>query len=169
MTLVRFFVLALALLAAAGCGAKKKPEITSLQRKEAANIYSEAQFALTIRDYPRAEGLLAKATELCPDTGPYWTTLGTTRMKLKQRDAARKAYQQALEVYGEAAAEAKTDPQPRLEQVTILLLLGRADDAKALLDKLPKEFPDNRQVRAYIDGKMLERMLADPKFKEVAL
>ena len=168
MKLTRIFLMAATILAlVSGCSAKKK-EITTLQRKEAANLVSEAQFALTLRDYARAEGLLAKAAELCPDTGEYWMNLGSARMRLGQRDAAKKAYQSGLAAYEQEAAQNKADPQPALQQVTALALLGRVDDARALLEKIPSQFPDNRTIRAAVDNKMLDRMLADPKFKEVA-
>src|ERR1700709_2734750 len=73
----------------AGCGRK---EITSTQRKEAANLASEAQFALTLRDYARAEPLMAKATEVCGDSSQYWQTLGMVRRKLGNRSGAKDAY-----------------------------------------------------------------------------
>jgi tetratricopeptide (TPR) repeat protein len=164
-------IAALMVALATGCGGQKKKasEITSLQRKEAANLASEAQFALTLRDHARAEGLFLKAAELCPDTGEYWLILGQTRMKLSQKDGARTAYKQALDAF-EAEAKAKpTEPQPVLQQVTTLALLGRYDEARALIGKLPTLFPDNRAVRSYGDNKTLDRMLADPKFKELAL
>ncbi len=167
MKLARIFFAAAVVAGAVGCA--KKKEITSLQRKEAATLVSEAQFALTLRDYPRAEDLFAKASVLCPDTGQFWTRLGTTRMKLGQRATAKDAYQKALEAFEDEAKEKKTEPQPVLEQVTVLILLGRVDDARALVGKLPARFPDNRNVRTFVEGKTLDRMLADPSFKEVSL
>jgi Flp pilus assembly protein TadD len=171
MKLQRAVALSLAVFVlggAAGCG-KRKTEITSLQRKEAANLISEAQFALTLRDQARAEGLLTKAAETCPDTGEYWLLLGQTRMKLGQKDGARTAYKRALEAFDDEAKAKKTDPQPVLQQITVLALLGRIDDAKASIEKLPARFPGNRSIRSFTDGKVLDRMLADPKFKELAL
>ena len=91
-----FFALAvLVVLGAAGCRPPPK-EITSLQRKEAATLVSEAEFALQLKDLARAEGLLAKAADLCPDTGKYWVDLGSVRVRLGKKDAARTAYLAAL-------------------------------------------------------------------------
>ena len=60
MKLLRLLVTAGVLLLGAGCGgAKKKKEITEANRKEASLNVSEAQFALSVRDYARAEPLLA--------------------------------------------------------------------------------------------------------------
>lgn len=90
------------LLLAAGCGLGKN-KITDLQRKEAAHLASEAEFAMTLRDYARAEGTLAKVVELCPDTGPYWMNLGTARIRLGNRGGAKEAYQSALRAFAAAA------------------------------------------------------------------
>ena len=164
--------IALALAAAAplaftGCGSKKK--ITELQRKEAAHLVSEAEFALTLRDWARAEGLLAKAVQICPDTGAYWLSLGTTRMRLGQRGPAKDAYQTALEAFADEAATNRSDPDPWLRQAYVLALLGRVDDGRALLDKAAKQFPQDRNVRGFIEGKQLDRLIEQPDFKQVAL
>jgi tetratricopeptide (TPR) repeat protein len=160
-------VLAIAFVVA-GCGAKKK-EISTLNRNQAATFVSEAQFAISVRDHARAEGLLTKATELCPDTGEYWMALGQTRIRLNQREGAKTAYKRALEAFQDNAKTKKSEPQPVFQQVMVLALLGRVDEARALQEKLLTLFPDNRAARNYIEGKVLDRMLADPKFKELAL
>jgi tetratricopeptide (TPR) repeat protein len=149
-----------------GCA---KKEVSSLDRKQAANLVTEAQFALTLRDLSRAEGLLSQATALCPDTGNYWLALGNTRARLNQRDGARTAYKQALKSFENDAAKNKTDSTPALQQVYVLALLGRQDDARKLLDKISARYPDDRDVRAFVDGNQFERMLSDPHFKEAAL
>ena len=50
-----------------------------------------------------------------------------------------------------------------------LALLGRTDEARALLDKVAKQFPDNRSVRGVVQEKQFDRMIEDPNFKQVAL
>src|SRR4051812_43594827 len=114
--IVFFSVLACML---AGCGARKK-EITSLQRKEAANYVSEAQFAVTVRDYARAESLYTKAAAVCPDTGEFWLGAASMRVRLGKRDQAKSAYKDALKAYEVEAAANPTDPAPVEQQVTIL-------------------------------------------------
>lgn len=158
-----------ALFVAAGCGGVKKKEITDLQRKEAAHLASEAQFAMNLRDWARAESLLTNVVEIVPDTGPYWVSLGAMRMKLGNRDGARAAYRGALDAFEAEADEDKTDPEPWLQRVYVLALLGETDDGRSLLEKTAKQFPDHRNVRAFVDGKQFDAMLSDPKFKEMAL
>lgn len=172
-----FFLLAVAVaLLAGGCKPKSK-EITSLQRKEAASVVSEAQFALQLKDLARAEGLLAKAAELCPDTGKYWVDLGSVRVRLGKKEAARTAYEGALKAYEADAAKTKEETKdrvggeagPALQQIYVLALLGRVDEARAVLAKAYKQFPENRAVRSFVEQKQIDKMIADPSFKLIAL
>ena len=157
-------------LAGAGCGGKKQ-EITELQRKEADHLVAEADFAMNMRDWARAEGVLAKATSLVPDNGVYWTSLGAMRVRLGNKAGAKDAYLSALKAYeAEAAADkTKSDVEPWLKQVYVLALLGRVSDGRALLDKINQKFPGHRNVRAFVEGKQFDAMLADPLFKQAAL
>jgi tetratricopeptide (TPR) repeat protein len=158
-----------ALLFGAGCKPKVK-EISSLQRREAESLVSEAKFALSVRDIARAEATLARATAICPDVGDYWLELGRCRVKLNNRGPAKDAYKMALAVY---EADAKRDVSIRgpslLRQIYVLALLGRADDARAVLTKARKELPGNVELRSFAEGRQLEQMLESPLFKEVAL
>jgi tetratricopeptide (TPR) repeat protein len=150
----------------AGCGRK---EVTALQRKEAANLASEAQFALTLRDYARAEPLLAKATELNPDAPELWQSLGVVRRKQGNKGGAKDAYKQMLDA---AKARYKADNKKTdalFQQIYALALLGRADDARALLAKAQQNHPDDRAINAFADGKQLDRILEDPAFKDLAI
>ena len=163
---------AAALAVAAGCKPKPKPkEVSELKRKEAEHFVAEASFAINLRDWPRAEGLLAKAVQSDPNNGIYWLNLGSMRVRLGNKAGAKEAYQGALKAYEvEAAAEAnQTDPEPWLKQMQVLALMGRTDEARAMLAKTAKRFPDNRNVRAFVEGKQFDQMIADPVFKQGAL
>jgi tetratricopeptide (TPR) repeat protein len=154
----------------AGCGKRTEGKgITELQRKEAAHLDSEAQFAITMRQWERAEGLYAKMTQLCPDTGPYWVSLGAMRVRLGKRETAKDAYKSALKAFEAEADKDKTQVEPWLKQVEVLALLGRTEDGRATLDKAAKRFPNDRTLRAFIEGKSFDRMIADPMFKQSAL
>ena len=156
-------------VAQAGCGGGK--ETSEHQRKQADVLVAEAEFAMNLRDWARAEGLLAKASGLVTDSGALWTSLGSVRVRLGNKGTAREAYQKALRAYEKEAAldKSKADTDPWMKQVYVLALLGRADDGRALLEKIVKKFPGNRNVRAFIEDKQFDRMLADPAFKQVAL
>ena len=168
MKVVSLVLTVVALLLTAGCKPKPK-DISPLQRKEAANLVSEAQFALTLRDYARAEPLFEKATKLCPDAGEYWVNLGVTRRRLGNKSGAKTAYEGALSAYHDAHEINAKDVDSYLQEVYVLALLGKLDDARKVLEKARKSFPDNRNVRAFSENKQLEHIVDDPTFKEIAL
>lgn len=162
----RLYVLLLLALSvlAAGCG----PKVSPLQRKEAANLVSEAQFATTLRDWTRAEELLAKATALCPDNGEYWLNLGSVRRRLDNTAGARKAYEQAASAYEDAYKADPKDPQPLMQQIYVYALLNQEKKALKVLERAQKEHGDNPGVRSFT-AESLKRIQADPNFKELAI
>ena len=169
MHAVSRWILAALGLAVLGAGCSRHKEITSLQRKEAASLVSEAQFAVTLRDYARAEPLLAKAVALCPDTSDYFLSLGTVRRQMDNRAGAKQAYEQALDLCRDAYRRDGKNTQPLLQQIYVLALLGRMDDARDALAKAQKDHPDDATVRGIIESKQLDRLADDPGFKEKAL
>ncbi len=151
---------------AASCSRK---EVTSLQRKQGASFASEAGFAITVRDYARAESLLSQAVAVCPDTAEYWLNLGSVRRRLGNRSGAKSAYESALDELERRYKHDGKDSTPLLQGVYVLALLGRMDDAKAMLAKAQKKHPDDRAVRAFVETKQLERLPDDPTFKDISL
>jgi tetratricopeptide (TPR) repeat protein len=164
---VTVVLLGWAMLFSSGC--KPKPaEISSLQRKQGANFVSEAEFAVTLRDFARAEDLYRQATEACPDNGEYWLNLGGCRRRLEKRTEAKKAYESALAAYRDAYALDAHDPVALIQQVYVLALLGRTDAARAVLAKARSAHADDARVRNLTDA-AFDQMLADPNFKALAL
>ena len=47
--------------------------------------------------------------------------------------------------------------------------LEQALVGNSLLEKAQKDHPDDRALGAFVDGKQLDRILADPAFKDIAL
>lgn len=156
---------------APGCGKRSDgaKEITSLQRKEAENLVTEADFAVSIRDLARAEGLLTKAVALARDTGDFWVNLGSVRMRLGNREGAKSAYESALGAYKQAAKAENAGGSPMLQEVYVLALLGKVDAARKLLDEAQKKFPADPGVRVFVQEKHLDQLLSDPKFKQISL
>lgn len=155
-------------LATTGC--KPKPvEISPLSRKQAASLVSEAQFAITLRDHARAEPLFEEATRLCPDDGEYWLGLGVTRRRLNNLPGAKAAYEKARSAFRDAYERDTTRTEPLVQEVYLLALLGRIDDATATFAKARKKDPADVRLRVFEENKQLERMIAEPLFKELAL
>jgi len=158
-----------ALLLGAGCKPRAK-EITQAQRLEAASLVSEAKFAVSVRDFTRAETTLARAAGLCPDLGDTWLDLGRCRVKLGNRGGAKEAYQTALAAYkSDAERDAAIRVPSLLRQIYVLGLLGRVDEARALLAKARKDIPDSVDLRGFDEGRQIDLMLNNPGFKEAAL
>jgi tetratricopeptide (TPR) repeat protein len=167
---MKFFALVLVAIPLVLVGCKPKPmNIPAVQRKEAATLVSEAQFAMTMRDFARAEPLLERATKLCPDTGDYWLNLGAARRRLSDKSGAKSAFESALKAFEDAYRLAPKESDAAVKQVYVLALLGRGDEAHRRLEKLQKNAPDDRAIRAFAEGHELDQVLKDPSFKEVAL
>jgi len=157
-------VLAAAALALAGC---RPREITSLQRKEAANVLSEAEFAVTLHDWKRAEGLYAKAADLCPDDGNSWLNLGIVRMHLADRGGARSAYKSALSAYEAASDRNPANSQVVLRRAYVLVILGRAGEARRAVDRALAKYPEDWRLRNFVDNRGVDGLVSDPALKEV--
>lgn len=161
----RVALLLAAAVVLAGCRAR---EITSLERMEAANMVSEADFAVTLRDWPRAEGLFTKAAETCPDEGDIWINLGIVRMRMHNPDGARSAYKAALADYRDDFKKDSSDSVPVIRQAYLLVILGRPDDAHSLIDKTYAKYPDNRRLKNFVEVSGLNKIIADPGLKEIS-
>jgi Flp pilus assembly protein TadD len=161
----RLALAAAALLALAGCRAK---EITPEQRNEALLDASDADFAVTIHDLPRAEGNFAKAVELCPDEGDVWMKLGMVRIQLKNPDGARSAYKSALATFVAGSKANPSDSSFIFKRVYVLVILGRGDEARSLVEDAGAKAPDDQRLQAFIQTKALDKMLADPALKQIS-
>ncbi len=148
----------------AGCG----PKITPHQRKEAASLVSEAQFASTMRDWARAEDLMAKATKLCPDNGEYWLNLGSFRRRLDNLNGARSAYESAVKAFDATYKLDPRNPQPLMQQIYIYSLLGKPKDALKVLKRAHMDHADKPGVMAFTE-ETIDRLRQDPGFKVLAL
>ena len=158
----------LSLLAVTGCK-PKSASITSLQRKEAASLISEAEFALTIRELARAEKLLTQASALEFDNGKTWISLGMIRVRLGRKPAAKAAYESALHAYEEAYALEPKSAQLYLQQVYLLALLGRMPEARSVLAQIQKKHGADPEVRSFVQSRQVDTMAQSPQFKEIAL
>jgi tetratricopeptide (TPR) repeat protein len=159
--------LALVVAAAVALSGCRRREITPLQRDEAANMVSEADFAATIREWSRAEGLYAQAVELCPDVGDTWVSLGIARMRLGDHGGARQAFKSAASAYKDDSDANPTHSQSVLHRAYVLVLLGRADEARSSVDKAHEKFPEDRLLSEFIDNGTVDKLTADPALKDI--
>ncbi len=154
-----------AALALAGC---RHREITKLDREQAANMTSEADFAVTVREWSRAEGLYAGAAKLCPDSGDIWLHLGIVRMRLNDHDGARSAYKSAASVYEQEASVEPLKSMAVIRRAYVLVILGRSDEARSMVAKAFEKHPNDLILNKFMDNKGLDKMLADPELKSIS-
>jgi tetratricopeptide (TPR) repeat protein len=154
-------------LAISGCGPTGKVP-SERERREAAQLASEAQFAVNLKDWSRAEKLYVQATSLHAD-GAYYLGLGAVRIRQGDRAGAKQAYESAIKSCEFDARQSPKDPEPWIRHAYLLAMLGRIDDGRALLEKAEKKFPDNRRLRTFRESRQFETMINSPGFKESAL
>jgi len=128
---------------------------------------SEADFAVTVREWDRAEGLYASAAKLCPDTGAIWINLGAVRMRQGNREGARDAYKSALADYVDDSGRDPADTEASIRRAYVLVLLSRLDDARAVIDKARAKNPDDMRLRGFVGNHELDAMVADPAVKSL--
>ncbi|HSI07407.1 MAG TPA: tetratricopeptide repeat protein [Rariglobus sp.] len=155
------------LLLTSGCS-KKPKEVPAAVKAEAAMLISEAQFASSIREYPRAQELVERAIKLRDDVPEYWVTLGMARRKQENKDGARKAYEKALGLHKARYKEEK-NPEELGQQAFVLALLGRTDEALKVLDQGLKDHPDSAVMKKMADPRGLPATFKAPKFQELAI
>lgn len=156
-----------AVLFSSGCSQKPK-EVPEVVKKEAATLVSEAQFAMSIREFSRAEELIQRALKLREDMPEYWVSLGMARRKQDDKKGARKAYEKALGLHQDRY---KSDhaPEELAQQAFVLALLGRNDEALKVLEKGLKDHPDSAVIKKMADPRGLPRTFQSPQFKELSV
>jgi len=170
------YALAAACLLLAACSkapadkakAGQPQEVPKLVAAEAANLASDAAFALQIRDYARAEKSLARAVELRPDIPDWWLSLGSACKRQAKTGDARSAYKKALALYEKRYA-ATADVTDLQQQLITLVLLGREDDARKLLEQSCKKQPDQPVLKRLSEGKIVDQLLGDPNIQQLKL
>jgi tetratricopeptide (TPR) repeat protein len=170
------YTLAAACLLLAACSkapadkakAGQPQEVPKLVAAEAANLASDASFAIQIRDYARAEKSLARAVELRPDIPDWWLSLGSACKRQSKIGDARSAYKKALALYEKRYA-ATADVADVQQQLIMLVLLGREDEARKLLERSRQKQPDQPVLKRMSEGKIVDQLLGDPNIQQLKL
>ena len=102
--------------------------------------------ALNAQDYSKAQELAAQATRLDPEFAEAWVGYGMASVKLGQTDLARKAYERALSLHEVRLQQNPSDANQVFQQIFLLELLGRSDQATALLKRAQADHPNDQQI-----------------------
>lgn len=154
-------------LATAGCGPGGK-EVSERDQKQAAQLASEAEFAATLREWPRAEKLFAEAARIDPDAA-YLMGLGSVRVRQGNRSGAKEAYEAALRASERESARKPGDSDRWIRRAYLLALLGRQADGRALLLEAAKRLPQDRRLRAFLADKEFDALVSAPAFRQISL
>jgi tetratricopeptide (TPR) repeat protein len=154
-------------LAAAGCGPGAKV-VSERDQKQAAQLASEAEFAASLREWPRAEKLFAEAARIDPDAA-YHMGLGSVRARQGNRAGAKDAYEAALRASERESAREPADSDRWIRRAYMLALLGKPAEGRALLQEAAKRLPQDRRLRAFLADQEFDALLAAPAFRQIAL
>lgn len=154
-------------LAAGGCS-KQPQEVPKAVAAEAALLAEEAKFAMSIREYARAQELLQRALKLHPDKPEYWVTLGMTQRKQDNLRDARQSYEKALGMHKDRYKK-DARPEELAQQAFVLALLGKTDEALKLLTQAVKDHPDSPELKRQAAPRGLPRTFQTAEFKALAL
>jgi Flp pilus assembly protein TadD len=142
---------------------------SEMDRKAAQNearlLASDADFAVRVHDYPRAEASLAKAVELVPDDYSVWVGLGMARRRQGNKDGARDAYQRGYQMLEQAFKEHPEDPGILVSQIELMLLLDRPADARKIYDRMLRDYPNHPRVKAFVDNRELDELMNNPDLR----
>lgn len=106
----------------------------------AERLYNQGQAYTEKRDWARAEAAYREAIELKPDLAQAWNGLGHALKNQARFEEAFRAYEEALRLR-------PNDPLALQYLGEAYVLLGRLDDARALLERLKP-----------LDAKLAERL-----------
>lgn len=128
-----------------------------------------AQIRMQTNNLAGAEKARAKAAELSPANDDYWFDLGIVRARLKDKSGARTAFQKCVAACEDSFKKNSGSPAYLTKQIRPLILLGRTDDARAVLAKAAKLFPANADIQQLVDQNIVGKFLDAPDYKELVV
>lgn len=109
-------------------------------------LAGDSAAALNAQDYSKAQRLAAEATRLAPEFAEAWVGYGMASVKLRQTDRAREAYERALSLHQARLRQSPSDSNQVFQQIFLLALLGRSDEAESLLKRAHSDYPNDQQI-----------------------
>ncbi len=106
----------------------------------------QSALAFNAGDFALARTNAARATELDSYFAEAWVALGMASVRLGDMDQAKAAYEHALAVHQARHRSDPADSNQVFQQIYVLSLLGRSDEAQALLTQALTEYPDDKQI-----------------------
>ena len=105
-----------------------------------------AATAANAGDFALAQSNAARVTELEPSFAEAWVAYGMASVRLGQVEQAKVAYERGLALHQARHRNDPEDANQVLQQIFVLSLLGRSDEAQALLKQAQTEYPYDEQL-----------------------
>lgn len=106
----------------------------------------QASTALSQDKFPEAERLYDIIVRNRPDFAEAWTSRGMAAAALGDFNVAKESYKRAFSLYC-IAYTSKPEPNPLQQQVFLLVLLGRQEEAGRLLGEAVLKYPNSVQFK----------------------
>lgn len=155
-------VVVLSVLCVAGC-ANRAP----LANDRAQNLADRAAQAFLDEEYKKARSLSEEAVRLRPDFAEAWVLHGKSCVLEGDAASARESYERALRLHAQRYRMNSDDTSQLVQQVYILLLLGRDAEARALLAQGLEAHPADERLTLLSSG--MDNLLADGEFHRLCV
>ena len=129
--------------------------------ESAAEIAARASQAMEAKDYVRAEALTRTAVRMDPEFAEGWVALGLSLWWQERQAEAQAAFEEALGAHSRRFEKDPTDSNQLLQQVFVLVLLGREQDALTQLRSAKARFPKQASLDISEDQVSKWRQLLD--------
>ncbi|HUT28816.1 MAG TPA: M56 family metallopeptidase [Sedimentisphaerales bacterium] len=116
------------------------------------DIASRAAEAMNAGDFERAQALSAEAVELDPDFAEAWTGMGMACVRAGDYKGAKESYERALSFHQERYRKDPSNANHVQQQIFLLVLLGRDEEAKSLLSRARLQHPEDEQLKKFEQG-----------------
>ena len=119
------------------------------EEQQAARLAAQSARAMLTKDFAAAQQADREAVRLNPTFAEAWVGLGMASMKLGQVSVAQDAYEHALAEHRARQQRNPEDASQVLQEVTVLVLLGRHAEAGARLRDARRLFPNDQTVTLF--------------------
>jgi len=125
-----------------------------------------AEVQILLRNFAAAEKSLAMATKLNPGVDDYWVKLGEMRFRLGNKSGAADAYKGALAACDAQLKVTPENPAYIDRKLRALVLLGRDKEAREVLAKAARSYPQNPTIQQLNQVKAVDLFLNNPQVKD---
>ena len=141
---VRALAMLLMFLWCASC--TRPPQNKNSITPQAQQLAGEGAAAFNATNYSKAQTLSLAATRIDPQFAEAWVGYGMASVRLGQSDQARQGYERALSIYQARHRQNPSDVNQLVQQIFLMALLDRPDEAEKMLRQAHVDFPKDQTL-----------------------